>query len=87
MLASNRREAGGVPSESPEKRPVPARRRDHDSAGADADPLPPRLKAYKPLSEAQKKKIAKRAGKIDRSSEIRGANPRNELSSPRAALP
>jgi ribosomal protein S27E len=32
----------------------------------DAAPPPPRMKAYKPLSEAQKKKIAKRADKLDR---------------------
>ena len=33
----------------------------------DSSPLPGRLKPYKPLSDAQKKKIAKRAEKIERS--------------------
>jgi ribosomal protein S27E len=36
-------------------------------AGEDSAPLPARLKPYKPLSEAKKKQIAKRAAKIDRS--------------------
>ena len=36
-------------------------------AGEDSAPLPGRPKAYKPLSEAKKKQIAKRAAKIERS--------------------
>ena len=36
-------------------------------SGEDSAPLPGRPKPYKPLSEAKKKQIAKRAAKIDRS--------------------
>jgi hypothetical protein len=36
------------------------------SAGEGPAPIPKRMKAYKPLSETQKKKIAKRADKLDR---------------------
>jgi ribosomal protein S27E len=44
--------------------PVEAASASHD--GDDSAPLPSRLKPYKPLSAAQKKKIAKRADKIEK---------------------